>query len=39
MFYMEKKIYTEKYRWKGKKIYLISEINFYTENVCVTNKM
>ena len=39
-FYMEKNIfYREKYKWKCKKIYLISEIYFYTENVCVTNKI
>ena len=29
----------KKYKWKCKKIYLISEIYFYTENVCVTNKI
>ena len=39
-FYMEKNIFLQKkYKWKCKKIYLISEIYFYTENVCVTNKI
>ena len=38
-FYMEKKnLYREKYKWKCKKIYLISEVYSYTENVCVTKK-
>ena len=50
-FYMEKKFYIEnffteknffyreKYKWKCKNIYLIWEIYFYAENVCVTNKI
>ena len=50
-FYMEKKFYIdffllkktffcrEKYKWKCKNIYLIWEIYFYAENVCVTNKL
>ena len=29
----------EKYKWKCKNIYLIWEIYFYAENVCVTNKI
>ena len=47
---MEKKFYNENaFYWKKllgrninenvKKIYLISEIYFYTKNVCVTNKI
>ena len=38
---MEKKFYTEININENvkKKIYLISEIYFYTENVCVTNKI
>ena len=31
--------YREKYKWKCKNIYLIWKIYFYTENVCVTNKI
>ena len=39
-FYMEKKNFMEKnINENVKKIYLISEIHFYTENVCVTNKI
>ena len=39
-FYKEKKIFIEKNITENvKKIYLISEIYFYTENVCVTNKI
>ena len=39
-FYMEKKKFTEKnINENVRKIYLISEIYFYTENVCVTNKI
>ena len=39
-FYMEKKIFMEKnINENVKKIYLISEIHFCTENVCVTNKI
>ena len=38
-FYMEKKNFIEKNINKSvNKIYLTSEIYFYTENVCVTNK-
>ena len=43
MLFTEKKIFfTEKNineNVKLKNIYLISEIYFYTENVCVTNKI
>ena len=35
-FFTEKR---EKYKWKCKNIYLIWEIYFYAENVCVTNKI
>ena len=39
-FYMQKKIFIEKnINGNVKKIYLISEIYFCTENVCVTNKI
>ena len=45
-FYNEKNIllkknffYMWKYKWKCKNICLISEMYFYTENVCVTNKL
>ena len=37
-FIWKKNLYRDKYKWKCKKnMYLISEIYFYTENVCVTN--
>ena len=36
--YWKKCFYREKYKWKCKK-YLISKIYFYTENVCVTDKI
>ena len=49
MFLYEKKVlewkkiftdfYREKYKWKCKKLHLISQIYFYTENVCVKNKI
>ena len=49
MFLYEKKVlewkksftdfYREKYKWKCKKLYLISQIYFYTENVWVKNKI
>ena len=39
-FYLEKKnFYREKYKWKCKRKKIISEIYFYTENVCATNKI
>ena len=38
-FYMEKKIIEKNINENVKKIYLISEIYFYTENDCVTNKI
>ena len=40
-FFTEKNFfYREKYEWKCKKhIYLIWEIYFYAENVCVINKI
>ena len=39
-FYMEKKFIEKNIINENvKKIYLISEIYFYTENVCVTNKI
>ena len=38
--YMQKTFFTEKnINENVKNIYLISEIYFYTENVCVTNKI
>ena len=38
-FFSEKTFFTEKnINENVKNIYLISEIYFYTENVCVTNK-
>ena len=40
VFIRKKKIFIEKNITENvKKIYLISEIYFYTENVCVTNKI
>ena len=40
MFLYGKKKFTEKnINENVRKIYLISEIYFYTENVCVTNKI
>ena len=40
MFLYGKKKFTEKNTNENvRKIYLISEIYFYTENVCVTNKI
>ena len=40
VFYWKKTFFAEKNRNENvKNIYLISEINFYTENVCVTNKI
>ena len=40
IFFTEKNFfYREKYKWKCKNIYLIWEIYFYAENVCVTNKI
>ena len=36
---MEKKFYKKKTFFTEKNINLISEIYFYTENVCVTNKI
>ena len=40
MFLHAKKLFTEKnINENVKNIYLISEIYFYTENVCVTNKI
>ena len=40
MFLPGKKLFTEKnINENVKNIYLISEIYFYTENVCVTNKI
>ena len=39
VFIWKKNFYSEKYKRKCKKIHLISEIYFYTENVCVTNKI
>ena len=40
MFFTEKKLFTEKnINENVKNIYLISKIYFYTENVCVTNKI
>ena len=39
-FFTEKTFFTEKnINENVKNIYLISEIYFYTENVCVTNKI
>ena len=39
-FYMQKTFFTEKnINENVKNIYLISEIYFYTKNVCVTNKI
>ena len=39
-FFTEKNFfYREKCKWKCKNIYLISEIYYYVENVCVTNKI
>ena len=38
-FYWKKLFYTEKYKWKCKNLYLILKKYFYTENVCVTNKI
>ena len=43
-FYMEKslkwkKIFTEKNFFYREKLYLISKIYIYTENICVTNKI
>ena len=40
-FFTEKNfVYWEKYKWKCKNIiYLIWEISFYAENVCVTNNL
>ena len=39
-FFTEKNtFYREKYKWKCKNKYLIWEICFYAENVCVTNKI
>ena len=38
-FFTEKNFfYREKCKWKCKNIYLISEIYYYVENVCVTKK-
>ena len=40
IFYWKKTFfYIWKYKWKCKNICLISEMYFYTENVCVTNKI
>ena len=40
LFTENKPFFTEKnIIEKVKNIYLISEINFYTENVCATNKI
>ena len=40
VFYWKKTFFTEKnINENVKNIYLISEIYFYTENVCVTNKI
>ena len=41
IFFLLKKTFfcREKYKWKCKNIYLIWEIYFYAENVCVTNKL
>ena len=39
IFLTEKNFYWEKYKLKCKNIYLIWEIYFYAENVCVTNKI
>ena len=40
IFLLKKTFFTEKnINENVKNIYLISEIYFYTENVCVTNKM
>ena len=39
-FYWKKTFFTEKnINENVKNVYLISEIYFYTENVCVTNKI
>ena len=39
-FFTEKNFFDrEKYKWKCKNMYLIWEIYFYPENVCVTNKI
>ena len=40
-FYFAEKnfFYREKCKWKCKNIYLIWEIHFYAENICVTNKI
>ena len=37
--YVKKKFIEKNINENVKKIYLISEIYFYTENVCVTNKI
>ena len=39
VFTEENFFYREKYKWKCKKICLIWETYFYSENVCVTNKI